>query len=113
MFASDAVIDDVSIGGKFAGTTGVRNYLEQFFVGYNTASRIVSIDVKGDHRAVVHLDFTGDFGHETGFIDLTINDDRLFTAAAADLTRGQSGDLPNTLAERNTGASALGGGLNR
>ena len=30
LFASDAVIDDVSVGNAFVGTEGVRLYLQQY-----------------------------------------------------------------------------------
>ena len=73
LFASDAVIDDVSVGDKFEGTEGVRRYLEQFFVGYHTATRVLSIEQASDHRALAHVDFTGDFGHETGVLDISMN----------------------------------------
>ncbi|WP_246787306.1 nuclear transport factor 2 family protein [Rhizobium leguminosarum] len=44
LFAPDAVIDDVSVGYAFVGRDGVRRYLEQFFVGYSTKSRLLSIE---------------------------------------------------------------------
>jgi len=43
LFASDAVIDDVSVGNAFVGVDGIRLYLERFFVGYRTFSKILSI----------------------------------------------------------------------
>ncbi|MDB5535771.1 MAG: snoaL-like domain protein [Devosia sp.] len=85
LFARDAVIDDVSVGQTFAGLAGVRRYLEQFFVGYHTVSKVLSIDPHGDNRALVRLDFTGDFGHETGRLDVTTNTDGLIAAIDADL----------------------------
>ena len=85
LFAADAVIDDVSVGDKFAGTVGVRRYLEQFFVGYNTASKILKVDVVSDRRVKARLDFTGDFGHEVGVLDVSINDEGLIAAIDADL----------------------------
>jgi len=39
LFATDAVIDDVSVGDALVGIKGVRRYLERFFFGYNTRSR--------------------------------------------------------------------------
>jgi hypothetical protein len=43
LFASSPVIDDVSVGDAFKDRDGVRLYLERFFVGYNTASRLLSL----------------------------------------------------------------------
>lgn len=85
LFAADAVIDDVSVGDKFAGTTGVRRYLEQFFVGYHTTSKILKVDVASDRRVTARLDFTGDFGHEIGVLDVSINEEGLIAAIDADL----------------------------
>lgn len=85
LFASDAVIKDVSVGDSFVGTSGIRRYLEQYFVGYHTVSKIISVDVIDETRVKAHLDFTGDFGHETGVLDVTIGGDGLIVAVAADL----------------------------
>ncbi len=85
LFAPNAVIDDVSVGDKFSGSAGVRNYLERFFVGYHTVSKVLSVEMLGDRRAMVRLDFTGDFGHETGILDLSIDGKGLIRAIHADL----------------------------
>lgn len=70
LFTSDAVIDDVSVGDAFVGIEGIRLYLEQFFVGYQTASKLLSIKQRCNFEALVRLDFTGDFGHETGSLKI-------------------------------------------
>lgn len=85
LFAPNAVIDDVSVGDKFSGSAGVRNYLERFFVGYHTVSKVLSVEMLGDRRAMVRLDFTGDFGHETGILDLSIDGKGLIRTIHADL----------------------------
>jgi hypothetical protein len=72
-FAPDAVIDDISVGEKFAGIAGVRTYLEKFFVGYHTVTKLQSIQVFDKRHATAKLDFTGDFGHETGSLQVTVN----------------------------------------
>ena len=69
----------------FAGAAGVRRYLEQYFVGYHTVSKVIGVDVLGDRRAIAHLDFTGDFGHETGFLDIATGVDGLIEHIDADL----------------------------
>jgi|SRR5450432_910527 len=73
LFAEDAVIDDVSVGEKFKNTSGVRKYLEKFFVGYKTVTKVESIEVLDNRNAKVKVDFTGDFGHETGGLNFTFN----------------------------------------
>lgn len=85
LFTFDAVIDDVSVGNAFVGTEGIRLYLEQFFVGYKTASKLLSFEQLDNFNAVVRLDFTGDFGHEIGALKITINPDGLIERIDADL----------------------------
>ena len=85
LFATDAVIDDVSVGNAFVGRDEVRLYLERFFVGYNTASRLLSLDQLDDFNAVVRLDFTGDFGHEVGILKISTNSEALIVRIDADL----------------------------
>lgn len=83
LFAKDAVIDDVSVGDKFKNTAGVRKYLERFFVGYHTITRLESLEIANATRAKAKVDFTGDFGHETGGLDVTINSAGLIAAIDA------------------------------
>jgi ketosteroid isomerase-like protein len=85
LFAPDAIIDDVSVGDAFVGKDGVRLYLERFFVGYHTVSKLLSVETVDDFHADVRLDFTGDFGHETGILKIAINADGLIERADADL----------------------------
>ncbi len=85
LFATDAVIDDVSVGDAFVGQDGVRQYLERFFVGYSTNSKLLSIYELDGHHSDVRLDFTGDFGHEIGILKVAINPDSLIERIDADL----------------------------
>ena len=85
MFSTDAVIDDVSVGDAFVGQDGVRQYLERFFVGYSTSSKLLSIkELDGLHSDVL-LDFTGNFGHEIGILKVAINPAGLIERIDADL----------------------------
>ncbi len=83
LFADKAVIDDVSVGEKFKGKKGVREYLEKFFVGYKTVTRIDSIETIGKLKANVKVDFTGNFGHEKGGLDFTFASNGLILAINA------------------------------
>lgn len=85
LFASDAIIDDVSVGDAFVGTEGIRLYLERFFVGYKTVSKLLSLERLDDCNASLRLDFTGDFGHEIGTLKITINFEGLIERIDADL----------------------------
>ncbi len=85
LFAPDAVIDDPSTGHRFDGHAGIRAYIERYFVGHRTVTRILSIDRIGDGQARVRVDFTGDFGHEIGRLDISIDADGLIVRIDADL----------------------------
>lgn len=85
LFAPNAIIDDLSVGDAFVGTDGIRRYLERFFVGYNTASRLLSVEQPNERAAIVRLDFTGDFGHEIGILKITIDAHGLIVRIDADL----------------------------
>ncbi len=85
VFASDAVIDDVSVGDAFVGQDGVRGYLERFFVGYNTRSKLLSLEALDDRNVTVRLDFTGEFGHEIGVFKIVVNAGGLIERIDADL----------------------------
>jgi ketosteroid isomerase-like protein len=85
LFAPDAVIDDPSTGERFYGEAGVRDYVDRFFVGYHTATRLLSIAALADGRNRLRVDFTGDFGHEIGRLDLTLDADGRIARIDADL----------------------------
>lgn len=85
LFAHDAVIDDPSTGQRFDGHPGIRRYIEQYFVGYHTVTRFLSMKRLGRQRAVVRVDFTGDFGQEIGTLDITVDAKGLITRMDADL----------------------------
>lgn len=71
------MIVDVPVGEKFEHTAAIRKYLKEFFVGYKTVTKLESVEVLNDLNANAHVDFTGDFGHETGALDFTLNADDL------------------------------------
>lgn len=54
-------------------------------VGYHTVSKILSISTLGRRCVRARLDFTGDFGHETGWLDISIDKGGLIEAIDADL----------------------------
>jgi len=85
LFMPDAVIDDPSTGHRFEGHAGVRDYVERYFVGYHTVTRFLSITRLGDDGARVRVDFTGDFGHEIGVLDIGLGAAGLIARIDADL----------------------------
>ena len=85
LFTPDALIDDPSTGHRFDGRKGIRNYIDQYFIGFHTVTQLLSIERLGDGRALVRVDFTGDFGHEVGLLDISVNVAGLITRIDADL----------------------------
>ena len=85
LFTPRAVIDDPSTGEHFDHHAGIRDYVERFFVGYHTVTRLLSVEVLDENRARVRVDFTGDFGHEIGRLDITFNPEGLIVRIDADL----------------------------
>lgn len=85
LFSADAVIDNPSTGHRFDGHAGIRAYVERYFIGYRTVARLLSIEASSAASARLRVDFTGDFGHEIGRLDITINADGLITRIDADL----------------------------
>lgn len=85
MFTQDAVIDDPSTGHRFIGRAGIRDYIEQYFVGYHTTTRVLSAKTAGPGRMILRVDFTGDFGHEIGILKISINADGLISRIDANL----------------------------
>jgi ketosteroid isomerase-like protein len=85
LFTPDAVIDDPSTGHHFDGHAGIRDYIDRYFAGYHTVTRFLSIENISETHARVRVDFTGDFGHEIGLLDISVNADGLITRIDADL----------------------------
>ncbi len=73
LFSTTAVIDDPSTGCTFNEHAGVRDYLEKYFVGYQTVTRLLSLEGLGDARVRARVDFTGDFGHEIGILLVAVD----------------------------------------
>jgi hypothetical protein len=84
-FAADAVIDDVSVGKSFEGLTGVKKYFTTFFIGYHTRTELLSLEHTEPIKILAKVDFTGDFGHETGWLNMRFNDAGLIEHIDADL----------------------------
>ena len=59
-YLADAVLDDPSVGKKFVGHQGIRNYFTSYFIGYKTRTRMVKLDIK-KNAAYLEVEFTGEF----------------------------------------------------
>ncbi|RKR84074.1 SnoaL-like protein [Mucilaginibacter gracilis] len=74
LFSADAVIDDVSVGEKFRQQAGIRKYFTTYFIGYHTKTQLLALEQSGDNSTLAKIDFTGDFGHETGGLNFRFNE---------------------------------------
>ena len=79
------MIDAPSPGQRSDGHAGIRRYVEQYFVGYQTVTRFLSMQRIGPQRARVRVDFTGDFGHEIGNLDISVDAQGLIARLNANL----------------------------
>lgn len=83
---TDAVLDDPSVGELFRGKPGIRNYFEEYFIGYKTQTRLVKLEMISSDKAYIEVEFTGEFpgGRIGGMFELTWKDNKI-AAAKADL----------------------------
>lgn len=77
-YLEDAVLDDPSVGRKFSGHDGIRNYFESYFIGYNTQTKLVHLKEIGN-KAHVEVAFTGDFseGKLGGTFDIVFKEGKI------------------------------------
>lgn len=87
LFSPEAVIDDPSTGHRFDGYAGIRDYIERYFKGFHTVTRLLSIQSADQGRAGLRVDFKGDFGHEIGLLNICINAEGLICRIDADLEK--------------------------
>lgn len=73
LFTTDALIDDISVGEAFKGTAGIRKYFTSYFIGYHTRTAMLSSEQSNDGELQIKVDFTGDFGRETGGLNIRLN----------------------------------------
>jgi len=78
-YLPDAVLDDPSVGGKFEGHKGIQRYFESYFVGYNTHTEQLMLQVIDGENAHLEVWFTGDFpeGKIGGTFDFKFKEGRI------------------------------------
>lgn len=84
-FWEDAVLNDPSVGRKFVGHKGIKEYFTSYFIGYKTHSELVKIEVN-QNVAYIELAFTGEFpeGKINGTFELKFKEGKI-AGAKADL----------------------------
>jgi ketosteroid isomerase-like protein len=60
-YTEDAIFDDPSVGRKFNGRTGIKEYFNKYFIGYKTQTKKVKLILKEENRAHLEVEFKGDF----------------------------------------------------
>jgi len=85
LYHDTAILDDPSVGRKFIGHTGIRDYFESYFIGYNTQTTLKKLECRGAN-AHIEVQFNGDFpeGVVTGTFDFKFESGKI-AAARADL----------------------------
>ncbi len=80
----EAVLDDPSVGQVFKGHSGIKKYFESYFIGYNTQTRLIKLDIIADNEAHIEVEFTGEFsGNKIGGIfDFTFKEGKIAKAKA-------------------------------
>jgi len=79
-------LDDPSVGRKFIGKDGIKEYFVNYFIGYKTQTKKISLLIKDDQHALLEVEFTGDFseGKLRGTFDFTFEKGKI-SAVSADL----------------------------
>ncbi len=79
-YLPDAILDDPSVGKKFIGHEGIRDYFESYFIGYTTKTEMVNLKISEDRQSA-HLEvlFSGDFpeGNIGGTFDFKFKGEKI------------------------------------
>lgn len=77
-YLKDAVLDDPSVGRKFIGHSGIKDYFVSYFIGYKTQTELRKLDVK-ENSAYLEVEFIGEFpeGKIGGSFDFTFKNDKI------------------------------------
>lgn len=83
LYAKDAILDDPSVGKKFIGHKGIREYFTSYFIGYQTKTKLVKLTTQTD-SAHLEVEFTGEFpeGKIGGTFDFTFKEGKIATVKA-------------------------------
>lgn len=83
-YMADAILDDPSVGKKFKGHKGIKDYYESYFIGYHTHMRLVRLDLTTNDKAYLEVLFTGEFpeGEIGGTFELTFKNEKIESVKA-------------------------------
>ncbi|TRW27568.1 nuclear transport factor 2 family protein [Flavobacterium zepuense] len=78
IYDADAVLEDTTIGETYHGHHGIRNYFEEFFIGYNTKTEIIDITFMNDKEVYINAIFDGNsFSKLKGVFELTFSNAKI------------------------------------
>ncbi|CAM4403351.1 nuclear transport factor 2 family protein [Flavobacterium terrigena] len=82
-YLEDAILNDPSVGKKFIGHKGIREYYTSYFIGYKTQTRLLKLDIQ-DNNAQMEVEFTGEFPERKieGIFDFTFKNQKIETVEA-------------------------------
>lgn len=77
-YLKDAVLDDPSVGRKFVGHDGIKDYFISYFIGYQTQTELIKLEIK-ENSAYLEVEFTGNFpeGKIGGRFDFIFKNDKI------------------------------------
>lgn len=77
-YLENAVLDDPSVGRKFMGHNGIKDYFVSYFIGYKTQTELRKLEVK-ENSAYLEVEFTGEFpeGKIGGSFEFTFKNDKI------------------------------------
>lgn len=82
-YLENAVLDDPSVGRKFVGHPGIRDYFNSYFIGYKTQTKFIRLSIQNNH-AHLEVEFCGEFpeGKIGGTFDFTFKNEKIATVKA-------------------------------
>lgn len=82
-YASDAILDDPSVGKKFVGHEGIESYYTSYFIGYKTQTKLIKLIINND-TAYMEVEFTGEFpgGKIGGMFDIIFKEGKIHRVKA-------------------------------
>ncbi|MPT31773.1 MAG: nuclear transport factor 2 family protein [Chryseobacterium sp.] len=77
-YNENAFLDDPSVGRKFIGHSGIKDYFVSYFIGYQTQTELRKLEIK-DNSAFLEVEFAGDFpeGKIGGSFGFTFKNDKI------------------------------------
>jgi ketosteroid isomerase-like protein len=78
-FHEEVVLNDPSVGAKFLGRSGIKEYFESYFIGYRTQTTLKTLDIIDGEHAHLEVGFNGNFpeGAIGGTFDVTFSDGKI------------------------------------